>query len=431
MTETRLEAHYCDGWDPATRSSVRPLPRAEAERRDAAGEPYAVVFRAPGREQPVAVLHLARAGQYAELHRLDPQGRRTFEIDLRALEPGRLFLRHLTEWRYERPEQPDRATDAWRKVLLLLPDGRGRQTVNDRGDGGGSYQTAADLPVESRWLPDPRFGHWAELLAVGRLGGTGPLPEITEPPLDPAPPQPAGPAEPFGWRPPRPATPPWPEELFTPGATFAHRFRAGTVTVEPPRTITEIALPSGRLAVHDPLHLGRDEPIVIEVPPGSYPVQESRSSFGRPGGNANGANPIGADAIGESYALRVLVSGKPPASWTPAVPPGGDPRLLGDGECFGFGTDSATGSFADADARPSLSARYKQYLTSRVKDGVETFDYSYAKVTDAGTGAGLLGFPLGGDGTVPVWIGRDTDGAVAAVVVPDPFEVYVLEPAVG
>ncbi|MDH6134424.1 hypothetical protein P3T37_003827 [Kitasatospora sp. MAA4] len=422
-SEVLVEAVYGDGWDPSNRSTVRPIPREEAARRDAAGEPYAVVFTALGQELPMAVLHVAWSEQYLGFWRFDSSGRRVFEADLRRLEPGRLFLRHLAEWRYEQQDLPDRSDEALRWTVDLYPDGKNSRGLYPRGRLGGSTHTLVDLPRDLWWLPVPEFGRWEHLLAAGQLGLHGTV-EIVEETANIAPQSTTGAAEPFGWRPPVPATAPWPDELFTPGFRFVHRHRSEPLTIEPVRTVIDISLPSGRLAVCDPSYLpdGQEgDPLVIEVPRVVYPVQETGASY---------EDEMFGDRFTarDTYAVRLLVSQKPTVSWTMAIPPGEDARLLRDGQCFGFGVDSATGCFVDPTARTELGRRYVRALTSGGGEDVHGTDDGYSKVTDDATGAELVTFMLGGDGVHPVWVGRDASGEVTAVVVANSFEVGYLEP---
>ncbi|MEV0039408.1 DUF4241 domain-containing protein [Streptomyces sp. NPDC050804] len=433
MTEVRsdvlVEAFYGDGWDSSKRSTVRPISREEAARRDAAGEPYAVVLAALGQELPVAVLHVAWTEHYLGIWRFDSLGRRVFEADLRRLEPGWLFLRHLAEWRYEQqdlpdlPDLPDLADETWKRTIDLYPDGKNSQGLYPRGRLGGSTHTLVDLPRDLWWLPVPEFGCWESLLTAPQFGSRGTF-KLVEETSDIALRPTTGAAEPFGWRPPVPAAAPWPDELFSPGSRFAHRHRSEPLTIEQVRTVTDIALPTGQLSVCDPSYLpngAERDTLVIEVPPGVYPVQETGASY---------EDEMFGDrfTVRDTYATRLLVSEKRTANWTMAVPPGEDVRLLRDGEYFGFGVDSATGCFVDSTARTELGGRYMRALTSGGGEDVHDTDEGYIKVTDDATGAELVTFMLGGDGVHPVWVGRDDTGEVTAVVVADRFEVGYLEP---
>ncbi|MGW3044617.1 DUF4241 domain-containing protein [Kitasatospora sp. NPDC001159] len=369
------------------------------------------------------MLHVAWSEHYLGLWRFDGLGRRVFEADLRRLEPSRLFLRHLGEWRYEQADLPELSDEALRRTIDLYPDGKNSQGVYPRGRRGGSRHTLVDLPCDQWWLPVPEFGRWESLLAAPQFGLQGTF-KLVEETADIAMRPATGAAEPFGWRPPVPAAAPWPEELFTPNFKFTHPHRSEPLTIEPVRTVTEIAVPTGQLVVCDPSYLPtgtEGDLLVIEVPPGVYPVQETGASY---------EDEMFGDRFTarDTYAVRLLVSQEPTTRWTMAVPPGKDVRLLRDGQYFGFGVDSATGCFVDSTARTELGRRYMRALTSGGGEGVHDTEDGYSKVTDDATGAELVTFMLGGDGVYPVWVGRDDTGDVTAVVVADSFEVGCLEP---
>ncbi|WKK24070.1 hypothetical protein QZH56_36320 [Streptomyces olivoreticuli] len=179
-SDVLVEAFYGDGWDSSNRSTVRSIAREEAARRDAAGEPYAVVLAVLGQELPVAVLHVAWSEHYLGLWRFDGLGRRVFEADLRRLEQGRLFLRHLAEWRYEQEDLPDLSDEALRRTIDLYPDGKNSQGLYPRGRRGGSRHTLVDLPHDRWWLPVPEFGRWEHLLAAPQFGLQGTFKPVEE-----------------------------------------------------------------------------------------------------------------------------------------------------------------------------------------------------------------------------------------------------------
>ncbi|MFD0574310.1 DUF4241 domain-containing protein [Kitasatospora gansuensis] len=194
---------------------------------------------------------------------------------------GHTILRHLAEWRYEQQDLPDRSDEAWKRTVDLYPDGKNSQGLYPRGRLGGSTRTLVDLPRDLWWLP---------------------------------------------------------------GFRFTHRDRSEPVTIEPVRTVTEIALPAGQLAVCDPSYLPdgtEGDPLVIGVPPGVYPVQETGAGY---------ENEMFGDRFTarDTYAVRLPVSEKP-TGWTMAIPPGKDVRLLRDGQYVGFG---------DSTARTELGRRY-------------------------------------------------------------------------
>ncbi|MFD8593375.1 DUF4241 domain-containing protein [Kitasatospora sp. NPDC059646] len=222
--------------------------------------------------------------------------------------------------------------------------------------------------------------------------------------------------------PPRPLAPPPIEHLFTPGFRFTHRHRPGPLIVDPIRTVTEISLPEGKLALCDPSfppHGTEGDPVEVELPPGVYPVQETGAEYHD--------EMFGRQFTARSrFAVRLLVSERPTATWTMAVPPGQDVRLLRDGHCFGFDVDSATGCFVEATARSGLGHRLRNAATTG--GDVQNLDGGYRKVADGATGADLVAFALGGDGVYPVWVGRDSAGDITAVVVAEIYETGCLEP---
>lgn len=122
----------------------------------------------------------------------------------------------------------------------------------------------------------------------------------------------------------------------------------------------------------------------------------------------------GQDREGETPAAMLRVLDKPAVSWELALRPGQDARLLGAGEFYGFGVDTATACFVDASARDTLAKLYEQQQTegSRGEPDVHS-----CTVSDPLSGANLIAYPSGrGDGSYLVWIGRDAEGAVTCLV---------------
>ncbi|WP_229795906.1 DUF4241 domain-containing protein, partial [Saccharothrix coeruleofusca] len=114
-------------------------------------------------------------------------------------------------------------------------------------------------------------------------------------------------------------------------------------------------------------------------------------------------------------AAKLVVSAEPVASWHLALRPGQDDRLLGDGEFYGFGVDSGTACFVDADAAEALDPifdRSFEEIAERLIGGASE------RVADPVSGAALVAFGSGwGDGSYPTWVGRAADGSVACFVV--------------
>lgn len=422
-TGTILEAAYGDGWDPRARRVVRPITAEQARRRDAVGEPYSVVLTAPGQDIPEALLHVAWNRHYLGLWWLDEYGRRKEEIDLRSLEDGKLFLRHLAQWRYDSPDVPEFADTAWHQAVDLYPDGKGRRVVQPNGRLGGSTHTVPTIPMNQRWLPRTDFGHWAALLSAPHFGVHGPyrIREASQPTVEePS----AETGRPSGWRPPEPGSEPWLNELFTEGFLFAHERGPNPVAIEPVRTVATYTVTSGLIALCDPAYLPRGvegDPLVVAVPPGRYPLQETGVSYP--------AEMFGDTfTMRDDYAIRLLINPAPTVSWTMAVPPGDDIRLLRDGARYGFGVDSGTGCFVDPDHRGELGQRFLDGDFTPDDAHPDAPNAGYLKTADPTTGAELLAFPTGGDGVFTVWIGRDAQGDVTALVIPAPFQLIGVKP---
>ncbi|QES55134.1 hypothetical protein DEJ51_13770 [Streptomyces venezuelae] len=106
-------------------------------------------------------------------------------------------------------------------------------------------------------------------------------------------------------------------------------------------------------------------------------------------------------------------------SWEMALGPGQDPRRLGEGEAYGFGTDGATGAFADARAWGSLQRRFGTAVEDREDGGWarEPGSAFFLRTREPASGAELAAFAVTSDGSHPVWVGRSADGHVVGVVV--------------
>ncbi|MEU0437731.1 DUF4241 domain-containing protein [Streptomyces sp. NPDC006290] len=404
MGEDVVVVSYAEGWDAGSRRAVGPLSRAEAEERDGAGEPYVVLHRIPGRAVPAEVHLVAWRDHFVGQWEYDELGRRVRDVDLRLLEDDRLFLRQYVERRYASPKQPDLAPDAWRVTLELLPGRAGRKILEERGDGGGSLHSVADVPEDLRWHDRSGFG----------VGAGDPA---SRPPEAPEPDEVMAAQAAFAggeesatlWRPPKPMRLKVSlNALFQPGNSFPVEPWTKTETAEP-RHIALVRIPSGRLAVSDPL---QDEPreLAERIPPGEYPLESAVIS-------GEGEYEERRFPVTEEPAVRLLIREEPAASWELALSQGEDPRLLLDGHAYGFGTDGAAGGFADAAAWETLSGRVRRYYEDRDDDACESVGDGYVRAVDEATGGDLVLFYTGGDGTWPVWLGRSAAGELVSVVV--------------
>ncbi|MFF4544764.1 DUF4241 domain-containing protein [Streptomyces sp. NPDC001406] len=400
--EKIIDVAYGEGWDASRAAVLGPIGTAEAAGRDAAGEPYAVVLR-PRDGAEVIVAHLHHARDYIGLWLYDTRGRRCVEVDLRRLAQDRLFLLYRRVWVYENDEAPEFAPDAARVTLHLRPDGKGRQIVEPKGDGGGSRHTIADLPEAQRWFSPPAFGQWLRLLPALCIEGAADheLRESADQPDDER-------AEP-NWHTPEGLRPRHLDELFTAGARFSDRDEV--YTVREPTAAGTLRLPSGRLVARDPTYdtCEQDTGFTVTVPPGDYPVQIASAGYDTEFWGKS-------MTIDEDTAVRILVSDRPTVGWEPALLDGQDTRLLREGEFYGFGVDSGTGAFVDAGTAGELGRRYGEGMANGTLE-LATDENGVHILEDPATGTNLIAYPSGrGDGSYPVWIGRDADGAVTCFV---------------
>jgi hypothetical protein len=395
-----VEVAYCEGWDAARREPVGSIPAPAARLRDEAGEQYAVLLSVAG--EPKALFHVAWAHHYVGVFLFDGCGRREREFDYRLVDaPDVLRLRYYTEWRYAEDGQPEFAADAWRYALDVQADGRTYQTLDDMGSGGGAAHTAVELPDRWRAIPKAQFGAWDAYIDARVLGVAEPIA------LADAPERPAVEPDPRGapWTGPTGLRPWNLEALFTAGALL--KYDDGDVAVvSEPEHAGILRLPSGSVIAADPGWLGkRNEPFTVSVPAGDYPVQIARIKWRTKG-------------WGEITAAKLVIRDEPPATWELALLPGQDARMLRGRAFYGFGVDTGSGAFLDAVGRDALAAAFKAGLESELAAADPAADGAVATwVRDAATGTNLVAYPGGrGDGSYPVWIGRDADGAVTGFV---------------
>ncbi|MCF4140818.1 DUF4241 domain-containing protein [Streptomyces sp. Tue 6430] len=334
----------------------------------------------------------------------DELGRRTHDVDLRLLEDDRLFLRQYVERRYASPEQPDLAPDAWRLTVDLLPGRGGRRVLEERGRDGGSSHTPVDVPEERRWHDRCGFG-------VRAAGPSRPSDGSEPGDATAGEPASADDEEPASlWRPPKPLRMELPAaDLFRPGNPFPVEPWEGTRTAAP-RHIAMVRIPTGRLAVSDP-HDRKPRELTERVPPGEYAL-EAAVVIGE--GEYYGDR----FPVTEEPAVRLLIRDEPAVTWELALSGDEDPRLLLDGHAYGFGSDGATGGFADAAAWETLSGKVRRYYEAQDDtSSCEYLDEGHLRAVDEATGSCLVSFCTGGDGTWPVWLGRSAAGELVSVLV--------------
>ncbi len=411
----QLHVTYCEGWDPTSRAVVGVLPVAVARDRDRAGEQYAVLLGDP--QHPYALIEVAWRHDYAGVWFFDQALRRAAKHEFRRLSDDRLFLLETVERRYEREGEAEFDPVAWKRTCRYETDGGFEVSFAPAGERGGLRVTWGNVPVETLWEPVPRFGAWASLARRDR-DQPSLLTLIQRPDPD------AGPGLDVGareltpglapeqrpWRPPRPLAPSNLDALFQVGTRFALPLGDEVSTVRMDvRGLGRLRMPTGRLIAVDPALIPfENEPFTVSVPPGEYQVTLAMGRW-EPRSKPDSRS-------GWVAAARLLVRDEPVVAWELALRAGQDPRLLGDGEFYGFGVDAGMACLVDAAATGQLIAiaddedRYRDtYVDADLDEGIE--------VTDPTSGANAFAFRSGwGDGAYPVWVGRTTAGDVACFV---------------
>lgn len=385
MEATRVEVAYCEGWDAAAHAAFRPLKEQTARERHYAGKRYALLLTIDA--EPRALVQVDTRAGYVGLFSFDLAGRRSLKFSYRDL-GDHLMLRELKAWRHMDDDEPEFGADL-RITFRFWPDEPVRATLDDSRRG--QFTSHVKLPGPLHRIPPLEFGRWP--VDAWLLGAFEPLEFVTAP--DPE----REDEGPFWapWSAPEGARPAALEALFEPG-TQIQNGQGDVFEVREPQAVGVLRTRTGRIVAADPVTVElRGEhavaPYTVTLDPGEYPVDTARVRVaGRD-----------ADVIA---AARVRVSDEPVATWELALRPGQDERLLGASEFFGFVVDSGTAAFMDESALAALAA-YQD------ADDAEAAEATIPR----GEASELLTFPSGkGDGSYPVWIGRDGTGAVACVV---------------
>jgi hypothetical protein len=326
---------------------------------------------------------------------LDEQGRRTVKHDHRVLTCDQIFLRHTREWRYDSAEQAEFDPGAWTRSRTFGPDGRCRESTRPKGERGGSKHTWPKADPGLLWFPMPVFGEWTfahryvpglSPAAAVRVTGAPDVPERVAPP----------------WRPPAPMRPTWLDGMFRPGASFA--LPAMGEVVMGVRSGPSLVMPTGRLVAADPGWVDADtQAFTVAVPPGEYEISVAVAVF------------VDDPEHRRVAGVKVVIADRPPVTWELALEPNQDPRLLGDGEFYGFGVDTGMGCLFDASVVDRLAAAGDDDDEfERISDLV--CEHVWAEF-DVVPGVNCVAFLSGwGDGAYPVWVGRDADGDVVCFV---------------
>lgn len=395
-TSITLDLVYCEGWDPAARAMVGRLGPAAARERNDQGDQYAVALLWPGTRVPHAVIEISWRHGFARAWHFDEHARRNRQIEYRDLGGGHLFVVKIAGWRYDGPDQAEFDEQAERAEHEFRPDGTWTATI--RSSGGVRVQHF-DGPAEGLTQPIPPFD---DVTALAGLETPAEIRESTEPVPAPAAPP---------WHPPRPLRPNRLDLLFTAGTRYRSPDHGWTATVEV-REAGTVRLPSGRLVVTDPgwLKFQKDS-LTVPVAPGEYAVRLAIVRF------ADDPDHV------RTAAAKLVIADEPVTTWELALCDGQDPRLLGDGQFYGFGVDAGMGCFVDAEALAAITDIVEEDYEALLGASDEA-----TEVIDPASGANLIAFSSGwGDGSYPIWIGRTHDGRVACFVA-DMLVVHAAEP---
>lgn len=398
---------YCEGWNPVSREAYGVLTEAAAAERDRYGAQYAVLLRE--RERPVALIQVAWALGYLGVWQFDERARRVREFDFQVLDhPGLLHWRGFRTWLPGSPQDPEFSARRPQLTLSIDQDGEAEAYTSSYHRGMGSHARGRPrFPGELRTIARASFGDWRSYVG----------PALFDPMSAPSPSLAGGqPAAGPGWTPPSARGPRNIEALFTAGVRLrcgsGGNWREGQIaTVREPHEPGTLRLPTGRVVAADPGWMNeKSEPFTVTVPPGEYAVSIGSAACEETLWTDNGRRVVVSEQV---TAVRLLIRDEPAVTWEMALRPGQDPRMLPAGHFFGFGVDTGTGAFLDAAGRQALRARYEEVENAQI-DRPKEFAW---RIENPDSGATMVAFRSGmGDGSYPVWIGRNSEGQVVSFV---------------
>ncbi|MBD2314157.1 DUF4241 domain-containing protein [Desertifilum sp. FACHB-1129] len=200
-------------------------------------------------------------------------------------------------------------------------------------------------------------------------------------------------------------------KAFQPGQKLISRLGHMTLTSY---QLGHLILTSGKLVACDPLVFPGTDPFDVQFKPGHYPVILSVAHNSKD------------DNITVAYAMLRL-SEQIPVKWELATKFGENLSTLSENEVFGYGVDSGTGCFMDADTSQIIvdqcweAETYEESLTCKLEETIEenySLGYNWANLcVDDSTQANVIAFDSGvGDGFYASYFGLDIEGCIVAVV---------------
>ncbi|MGW1993810.1 DUF4241 domain-containing protein [Embleya sp. NPDC001921] len=385
-----LDVSYGEMWGSYRgMTHPKPMSRALAARKHAAGVDYAVLLSA--RERPLALVEYWPHRMW-RVYLFDDRSRCMQMIDLKPHSTGVLLAQQSTRWQFSNEQEYSFGKWDVQETTTVSADGqvevrsefagpRGASTESPHAWASGPSSVPVRrfaAPVESFLCPVPEFGDWQVFAPFLAQQGHEPATAVVL--SDVSVDEGSGPLRATDI-----------EQLFSPGVCDTPD---GPAVVEPVDAGL-LRITSGQLVVSDPGWIG-ETPRTVAVPLGEFPVTLSLLRTTHGAGVA---------------AARVTFLDIPPREWEMALRPDEDLGLLGEGQFYGVGVDTGTVAFMDA-TRTVIEDQLDEDLFVPLD--------SHFSVELPGTEPepNLIAFRAGrGDGAYPVWIGRTDDGRVGCIVV--------------